>query len=48
MTTMNQSDIKYLKKLLDNAIKTQDWDEVNEALDYVIDFSDDDSYFEEE
>ena len=45
---MNQSDIDYLKKLLSNAIKTQDWDEVNEALDYVVDFSDDDSYLEEE
>ena len=45
---MNQSDIDYLKKLLNTAIKTQDWDEVSEALDYVADFSDDDSYLEEE
>lgn len=48
MTTMNQSDIDYIVKLLSNAIKQQDWDEVNEALDYVADFSDDDSYLEEE
>lgn len=44
---MNQSDIDILAKLLNNAIKHQDWDEVNEALEYIVDFSDE-SYLEEE
>lgn len=47
MSTMNQSDIDILAKLLNNAIKQQDWDAVNEALEYVVDFSDE-SYLEEE
>lgn len=45
---MNQSDIDILAKLLNNAIKRQDWDEVNEALEYIVDFADDRSYLEEE
>ena len=48
MSTMNQSDIDNIAKLLNNAIKHQDWDEVSEALEYVVDFSDDSSYLEEE
>lgn len=48
MSTMNQSDIDILAKLLNNAIKRQDWDEVNEALEYIVDFADDRSYLEEE
>lgn len=44
---MNQSDIDYLAKLLNDAIKQQDWDSVSEALDYVIEFQDD-PIFEEE
>ena len=45
---MNQSDIDNIAKLLNSAIKHQDWDEVNEALEYVVDFADDKSYLEEE
>ena len=45
---MNQSDIDYIVKLLSNAVKHQDWEEVNEALEYAIDFQDDPSYLEEE
>lgn len=37
---MNQSDIDYLAKLLNIAIRQQDWDSVTEALDYVIEFQD--------
>ena len=38
---MNQFDIDYLAKLLNGAIRQQDWDSVNEALEYVIEFQDD-------
>lgn len=41
VSTMNQSDVDYLAKLLNVAIKQQDWDSVTEALDYVIEFQDD-------
>ena len=44
---MNQSDLKYLSKLLSDAIKQKDWDSVDEALDYIIEFQDD-PYIEEE
>lgn len=44
---MNPQDIDYIVKLLSNAIKRQDWDEVNEALEYTIEFQDD-PYLEEE
>lgn len=40
MTAMNQSDIDYIVKTLSNAIKRQDWDEVNEALEYAQEFQD--------
>jgi len=44
---MNQSDFEYLAKLLSNAIKEEDWDAVNEAVEYIIEFQDD-PYLEEE
>ena len=44
---MNQSDLEYLAKLLSNAIKEEDWDAVNEAVEYIIEFQDD-PYLEEE
>ena len=47
MSSMNQSDIDFIVKLLSNAIKRQDWDEVNEALEYATEFQDD-PYLEEE
>ena len=47
MTTMNQSDIDYIAKLLSSAIKQQDWDSISEALEYVQEFQDD-PYLEEE
>jgi hypothetical protein len=45
---MNQSDIDYIVKLLSNAIRHEDWDEVNEALEYVMEFQDTPTQFEEE
>jgi hypothetical protein len=47
MSTMNQSDIDYIVKLLSTAVKHQDWEEVAEALEYAIDFQDI-PYLEEE
>ncbi len=44
---MNQSDLEYLAKTLSVAIKQQDWDSVEEALEYVIEFQDV-PYLEEE
>ncbi len=45
---MNQSDIDYIVKLLSNAIKHEDWEAVEEALEYMTEFQDDPSQFEEE
>ncbi len=45
---MNQSDIENIVKLLSNAIKHRDWDFVEEALEYVEDFREETSQFEEE
>lgn len=47
MTSMSQSDIDYIVKLLSNAIKRQDWDEVTEALEYTQEFQDE-PFLEEE
>lgn len=44
---MNQSDINYIVKLLSSALKTKDWDSIEEALEYCIEFQDD-PHFEEE
>lgn len=45
---MNQSDIDYIVKLLSNAIKHKDWDGVDEALEYIMEFQDTPTQFEEE
>ncbi len=45
---MNQSDIENIVKLLSNAIRHQDWDFVEEALEYVEDFQEELSHLEEE
>jgi hypothetical protein len=44
---MNQSDISELVSLLTNAIKTQDWDLVEESREYLREYQED-SIFEEE
>jgi hypothetical protein len=48
LTTMNQSDIDCIIKLLFNAIKHEDWDDVSEALEYMMEFQDTPTQFEEE
>lgn len=45
---MNQSDIENIVSLLSNAIKNRDWDFVEEALEYVEEFQEETSRFEEE
>ncbi len=44
---MNQTDINYIAELLNKAIKREDWDGVNEALEYVQEFQDTPQYEEE-
>jgi hypothetical protein len=44
---MNQNDIDYLVKLLNTAIKRQDWDNIDEAIEYLSEFQDD-PFLEEE
>lgn len=44
---MNQSDINHIVKLLNIAVKREDWDSVVEALEYVQEFQDDPQYEEE-
>lgn len=38
---MDQCDIKYLVELLDDAINSRDWDTVEEAKYFAIEFLDD-------
>jgi hypothetical protein len=45
---MNQEDINEIVQLLVNAIRNQDWDNVEEALDYLRDFQDEPFYDDEE
>ena len=45
---MNESDINNIVKLLTKAIKLEDWELIDEALEYLQEFLDDDSQFEEE
>jgi hypothetical protein len=45
---MNQSDIENIVNLLSNAIRSRDWDFVEEALEYVEEFLEETSHFEEE
>lgn len=47
-TMMNQSDINYIVEQLSKAIKREDWEAVNEVLEYTIEFQDDPHQFEEE
>ena len=44
---MNQTDINYIVELLSKAIKSEDWDLVIEAHDYVTEFQDEPHYEEE-
>ena len=44
---MNQNDINNIVELLGNAIKRQDWDGVEEALEYLQEFLDAPVYEEE-
>jgi len=44
---MNQFDINYIVDLLGKAIKREDWESVNEALEYIQDFQDTPQYEEE-
>lgn len=36
---MNQDDIEYVLELLEDAISNQDWDAIEEAQQYLKDFS---------
>lgn len=44
---MNQHDINNIAELLSKAIRTEDWDCVTEALEYVQEFQDTPQYEEE-
>jgi hypothetical protein len=44
---INQSDITYVVGLLNKAVRTEDWDLVSEAQEYLVDFQDDPQYEEE-
>ena len=44
---MNQTEIDYIAKLLNNAIKSKDWEYITEAHEYIQEFQDD-PVFEEE
>jgi hypothetical protein len=44
---MNQTDINYIVELLSKAIKSEDWDLVTEAHEYVSEFLDEPHYEEE-
>jgi hypothetical protein len=37
---LSQSDIDYLIETLDSAIKSEDWELVEEARDYLLEFQD--------
>lgn len=45
---MNQSDIQYILELLNDAKLTKDWDTVEEALETLKEFLDDDLFPSEE
>jgi hypothetical protein len=47
-TSMNQQDINYIVQLLSKAIQHQDWEAVEEALEYTTEFQDEPTQFEEE
>lgn len=44
---MNQTDINDIVELLSKAIKSEDWDLVIEARDYITEFQDEPHYEEE-
>jgi hypothetical protein len=45
---MEQSDIKELLNILKNALKIEDWDSIEEAIEYLEDFRDDDDTLDDE
>lgn len=45
---MDQSDIKYIIEVLNNAKSDEDWDAVEEAVETLKEFLDDDSPAEDE
>ncbi len=44
---MNQTDINHIAELLKKAIRGNDWEYVNEVLEYVQEFQDEPQYEEE-
>ena len=44
---MNQSDIKYMVRILNKSIKQQDWELVTEAIEYIQEFQEDPQYEDE-
>ena len=45
---MNQSDIDNVVALLSNAIRHEDWDSVDEAREYMMEFQDEPTQTEDE
>jgi hypothetical protein len=45
---MNQDDVEYVLELLEDAITEQDWDLIEEAYQYLCDFSKNPKYSDEE
>jgi len=44
---MNQNDIEYVAKLLNNAIRNRDWDSITEVQEYIQEFQEEPVYEEE-
>lgn len=44
---MNQNDIEYIAKLLNNAIRNRDWEIITEIQEYVQEFQESPVYEEE-
>ena len=40
-TSMDQSDVKYILELLNDAVTNKDWDQVYDAKEVLIEFLDD-------
>lgn len=45
---MDQSDIQYIIELLTDAVLDKDWDKIEEALETLKEFLDDDKFPDEE
>lgn len=41
---MDQSDIKYILEILDDAVTNKDWDKVEEVMDTLREFLDEDIF----